>query len=209
MQRLARERNVCGSQQSPNAVRNKSMPDLGKHRLILGGARSGKSRRAIGLAEQQGVRNCYIATAEAHDAEMAERIARHRAERRTGWTTIEAPQDLPGALATAESASAVVIDCLTLWLSNLMHAGSDIDGETARLLEALAVVVPPCIIVSNEVGLGLVPETPLGRAFRDEQGRLNQRIASEVGTVELVAAGLVLALKSTGARGRIFRRRAP
>ncbi len=167
---------------------------LQDHRLILGGARSGKTGHGMALAEAAGPSRLYIATAEAGDAEMAARIARHRQERGAGWRTIEAPLDLVRALHAFPD-DAVLVDCLTLWLSNLIHAGREPEEETSRLTDALARCDRPVILVSNEVGLGLVPETPLGRLFRDEQGRLNQRIAALVGAVDFVAAGLVLPLK--------------
>lgn len=179
---------------------------LARHTLVLGGARSGKTSTALAWAESLGPRRVYLATAEALDDEMAARIARHRAERGAGWTTVEAPLDLaPALLAAAEDApdaappDALLIDCLTLWLSNLMHHGRDPEVEAAALIEALSRCAVPTLLVSNEVGLGLVPETPLGRAFRDAQGRLNQAVAAAVGNAVFVAAGLPLALK--GVRG--------
>lgn len=168
--------------------------------LLLGGARSGKSRRALRLAESYEVR-VMIATAEARDAEMAARIERHRAERDNSWRTIEAPIEIVEAIArvsgdaAAGSRSVVVIDCLTLWLSNLMHAGADIAEETDALIEAIAGSRADIILISNELGLGLVPETRLGREFRDAQGCLNQRLAAAVDVVEFLAAGLPLRLK--------------
>ncbi|WP_424931020.1 bifunctional adenosylcobinamide kinase/adenosylcobinamide-phosphate guanylyltransferase [Amaricoccus macauensis] len=167
---------------------------LTDHRLVLGGARSGKTRHAMALAEATGPRRLYIATAEAHDAEMAERIARHKAERGAGWQSVEAPLDIVSSFASFGT-DAILVDCLTLWLSNLMHSGRNPEIETGRFIEGLRDVRSPIILVSNEVGLGLVPETPLGRAFRDEQGRLNQRIAAAVGSVDFIAAGLPVALK--------------
>jgi adenosylcobinamide kinase/adenosylcobinamide-phosphate guanylyltransferase len=163
--------------------------------LILGGARSGKTRRALAIGA--GFRErVYIATAEALDDEMGERIARHREERGADWTTLEAPLDLPAAIAGIASRDAVcVVDCLTLWLSNLMAAGRPIDTEGEALCGAIAAARCSLVLVSNEVGLGLVPETPLGRAFRDHQGRLNQRVAAVADQVEFVAAGLPLRLK--------------
>jgi adenosylcobinamide kinase / adenosylcobinamide-phosphate guanylyltransferase len=171
------------------------MAEATTHRLVLGGARSGKTRHALALAEAAGPRRAYIATAEPGDPEMEARIARHRKEREAGWSTLEAPLELAPALAAAEGADAVVLDCLTLWCSNLMHAGRDVEAAAEDLAAALAATAAPVILVSNEVGLGLVPGTPLGRAFRDAQGRLNQRIAAAVPAVDFVAAGLALPLK--------------
>jgi adenosylcobinamide kinase / adenosylcobinamide-phosphate guanylyltransferase len=165
--------------------------------LVLGGARSGKSAHAERLALRMGLAPVYIATAQAFDDEMRERIARHRADRAGGgWRTVEEPIDLPDAIRSAASADAVVlVDCLTLWLSNLMLAGHDVAARRTALLEALAATAGPLVLVSNEVGLGLVPETPLGRAFRDAQGRLNQAVAAAADRVVFVAAGLPLMLK--------------
>ena len=163
--------------------------------LILGGARSGKTKRALALAEPFAERY-YIATAEALDDEMRARIEMHKRERGTAWTTIEAPVDLSHAIAGITSEGGVcVIDCLTLWLSNLMGAHLDIEGATSGLCEAISEAKPAVVLVSNEVGLGLVPDTPLGRAFRDHQGRLNQTVATAADRVEFVAAGLPLQLK--------------
>lgn len=168
---------------------------IARSTLILGGARSGKTRRALALGEGFSER-VYIATAEALDEEMAARIARHKQERGAAWTTIEAPLDLPAALLSLASPDAVcVVDCLTLWLSNLMGAGRDVDRATAELCRAIPVVPGALVMVSNEVGLGLVPETPLGRRFRDHQGRLNQAVAAMAEQVEFIAAGLPLRLK--------------
>ena len=163
--------------------------------LVLGGARSGKSNLALRIAERIGPRRRFVATAEAFDAEMADRIARHRRERGTGWDTLEAPLDLPAAVESAVGVDVVLIDCLTLWLSNLMFAGRDPAEATAALMAAMHASGTPVILVSNEVGLGLVPETPLGRAFRDAQGRLNQAVAARCRSVVFVAAGLSLSLK--------------
>jgi adenosylcobinamide kinase/adenosylcobinamide-phosphate guanylyltransferase len=166
--------------------------------LVLGGARSGKSANAERLALGAGGEPVYIATAEAHDEEMAERIARHRADRQgRGWTTVEEPLDLVGAIGReARPGRSLLVDCLTLWLSNVMLAGRDPSDEQAALAAALCGATAPVVLVSNEVGLGLVPETPLGRAFRDAQGRLNQAIAARADRVVFVAAGLPLTLKS-------------
>ena len=166
-----------------------------RHRLVLGGARSGKSRHAQALAEATGPQRTYLATAEARDEEMAARIAQHQAERSEGWQTLEAPLDMPEALGTVAESDVVLVDCLTLWLTNVMLGDRDVDTETEALVAALAAARQPVILVSNEVGLGLVPETPLGRAFRDAQGRLNQRMAEVVAEVRFVAAGLPLVLK--------------
>lgn len=163
-------------------------------RLVLGGARSGKSRRALALAEEAGASRVFVATAEALDGEMAERIARHRRERGAGWTTIEEPRRLVEALGRA-AGDVCLVDCLTLWLSNIMRDGLDAEAETARLCEALPAFPAPLVLVSNEVGLGLVPETAAGRAFRDAQGRLNREVAAVCERVEFVAAGLPLGLK--------------
>jgi len=162
--------------------------------FILGGARSGKSARAQALAEAAGAARVYIATAEALDEEMEARIARHKADRGAGWRTVETPLELVPALEDA-AAPVVLVDCLTLWLSNLMHHGRDVEAETHALCACLGQYRGEVILVSNEVGLGLVPETPLGRAFRDAQGRLNQQVAAACEVVEFVAAGLPLRLK--------------
>ena len=162
--------------------------------LVLGGARSGKSRYALGLAESAAPQRVMIATAQAFDDEMAERIARHKAERDASWTTREAPLDLPAALAeAARPGGVVVVDCLTLWLSNLMLAERDLEAATREL--AALKLAGPAIYVSNEVGQGIVPATPMGRAFRDAQGRANQAMAAACDAVVLVTAGLPRLLK--------------
>lgn len=162
--------------------------------LFLGGARSGKSRLAQAAAEACDGPLVYIATAEAGDVEMAERIARHRADRGGRWTTVECPIDLAEAIVS-HAAHPVLVDCLTLWLSNLMLGGHDVARHGQALIEAMAARRAPLVLVSNEVGLGLVPETPLGRAFRDEAGRLNQNVAAAADSVTFVAAGLPLRMK--------------
>lgn len=169
--------------------------------LILGGARSGKSRHGESLARSGGSPCVYIATAEAGDAEMAERIARHRARRGADWTTIEAPHDLPGAItAEAEGTRALLVDCVTLWLSNRVLAGADPESETDALLAALERARGRLVLVSNEVGLGIVPHNALARRFRDAQGLCNQRIAALADHVVLMAAGLPLVLKGGAPR---------
>lgn len=174
------------------------MGSVAKLSLVLGGARSGKSRFAESLISTlpppwQAPWN-YVATAEPGDAEMAKRIASHRARRGASWHTIEAPRDLAGSLQAAKAAP-ILVDCLTLWLSNLMLANADIDAEMARLDDALAAAAAPIVMVANEVGYGIVPDHPLGRRFRDLQGVLNQRIAARADRVVLMVAGLPLALK--------------
>jgi adenosylcobinamide kinase/adenosylcobinamide-phosphate guanylyltransferase len=163
--------------------------------LVLGGARSGKSACAERLAMAAG-RAVYLATGHAGDAEMAARIAAHRARRGTGWSTLEEPLDLVEALAAALAPDrAVLVDCLTLWLANLMHAGRDATVETERLVAALARGTGPVVLVANEVGLGIVPDNALARRFRDAAGLLNQKVAAAADRVVFVAAGLALTLK--------------
>lgn len=165
--------------------------------FVLGGARSGKSRYAESLITALPQPWVYIATAEARDDEMAARIAEHKARRAAGWQTIEAPHELPEALDAAPRGAAVLVDCLTLWLSNVMHGAFDIDKITLRLEEALHRRVGTTVLVSNEVGLGIVPNSELGRAFRDAQGKLNQRIAAQAGRVVFMVAGLPLVVKGS------------
>lgn len=172
--------------------------------LVLGGARSGKSRYAQRMAETAaaaaGRRPVFVATGEAGDAEMTERIAAHRAERGERWTSLEAPLDLAGALASFRPDDVAVVDCLTLWLSNSMLAADD---DHATRLDALPAAIAACParlwLVSNEVGWGVVPDNALARRFRDEAGRLHQRVAEMAQEVVLVVAGLPLMLKPAGA----------
>ena len=164
--------------------------------LVLGGARSGKSRYAEWLIATYPQPWIYVATAQARDEEMAERIAAHKARRVAGWRTVEALHALADALDAAPADAAVLVDCLTLWLSNLMEEALDIDAQTARLLEALARRPGPTVLVSNEVGLGIVPDNALARRFRDLQGNLNQRLAEQAARVVMMVAGLPVAVKS-------------
>jgi adenosylcobinamide kinase/adenosylcobinamide-phosphate guanylyltransferase len=172
---------------------------MGRTTLILGGARSGKSRFAQALAEQSEVRLVYVATAGAYDAEMEERIERHREDRGERWETVEEQYDLAAVIARhSGSGATLLIDCLTLWLSNMMLNEQDVARALDGIIAALKVCDGHVILVSNEVGSGIVPETPLGRAFRDEAGRLNQRVAAQADAVALVVAGLPLWLKGAG-----------
>jgi adenosylcobinamide kinase/adenosylcobinamide-phosphate guanylyltransferase len=165
--------------------------------LVLGGQRSGKSQYAEELVIASGLSPVYLATGAAGDTEMAERIARHRARRGEQWRTVEEPFDLPGVL-TREAGPGyhVLVDCLTFWVTNLLLAGRDVEVETARLIDTLTGVACPVVLVSGEVGLGVVPLDPLSRRFADALGIVNQRVAAAVDRVVLVAAGLPLILKS-------------
>ncbi|EBA12298.1 bifunctional adenosylcobinamide kinase/adenosylcobinamide-phosphate guanylyltransferase [Roseobacter sp. CCS2] len=171
---------------------------LPKLTLILGGAASGKSAFAESLVLQRAKDNpVYIATAQVFDKEMAEKVAKHRDMRGTGWHTIEVPLDLTTALATVRSGQPTLIDCATLWLTNVILGEHDVDAHTDALVQALAACKGPVTIVSNEVGQGIVPDNALSRKFRNAQGRLNQRLAAEADLVVAVMAGLPLALKGT------------
>ena len=178
-----------------------AMQSLPAVTLVLGGARSGKSRYAEGLIETAAMHGTYCATAEPGDAEMTARIAAHRARRQEVgggdfWHTVEAPLELPSVIVSEAAADRpLLIDCLTLWLSNLLLADKNIETETRLLCAALGAAAGPVVLVANEVGLGLVPETPLGRRFRDKAGRLNQAVAALADRVVFVAAGLPLVLK--------------
>lgn len=164
--------------------------------LVLGGARSGKSRHAEALVESQPGPCVYLATAEAKDAEMAARIEQHRARRGTRWETLEEPLALAEALGrVARPDGAVLVDCLTLWLSNLMGAGRDVTAESEALVSTLPALPGPVVLVSNEVGLGVVPENALARAFVDYAGCLHHNIATVAQSVVFMAAGLPLQLK--------------
>lgn len=163
--------------------------------LVLGGAASGKSAFAEALVGATGRPRIYIATAQAFDAEMAAKIAAHQRARGPDWRTVEAPLDPGAALREAKAGEVVLLDCATLWLSNLMLADLDPALAWEGLASALADCPAPVVVVSNEVGLGLVPDTPLGRRFREAQGMLNQRLAARAELAVLVVAGLPLVLK--------------
>jgi adenosylcobinamide kinase/adenosylcobinamide-phosphate guanylyltransferase len=164
--------------------------------LVLGGARSGKSRYAQKLAEASGLKPVLIATAQAHDAEMALRIARHAALRDARWTLAEEPAALAEALRReTRKDRIVVVDCATLWLSNLLLQNDNLDVAAQHLAQGVAALSGPVIFVSNEVGAGIVPENLLSRAFRDAQGLLNQALAEACEAVVLLNAGIALCLK--------------
>ena len=163
--------------------------------LVLGGAASGKSAWAEAVAVGIGLPRIYIATAQAFDDEMAAKIAAHRRQRGAGWRTVEAPHELPAALADVPAGNVVLVDCATMWLSNRLLAEADLEAECAGLMSALTECASPVVIVSNEVGQGIVPDTALARRFREAQGRLNRQIAARADRVVAVIAGLPLALK--------------
>ncbi len=165
--------------------------------LVLGGAASGKSAFAEALAEKSGISFTYLATAQAFDAEMRDRIDTHIARRGPGWQTIESPLEAAKVLENLRGDAPCLFDCATLWLSNHMLAGSDLAAAETRLLHALAGCAVPVIVVSNEVGQGIVPDAALGRRFRDAQGRLNIALAAQADLVVQVIAGLPQVLKGT------------
>lgn len=169
--------------------------------LILGGARSGKSRYGLGLASRCPAPRLFVATCEPRDAEMEARIEAHQRERGSDWTTREVPRELAGALRDAQDRYGVIlVDCLTMWVSNLLLQEAATPGrvQTAceELLEALAQTAVPTILISNEVGWGIVPDNPLGRQFRDQAGWLHQRLAQAADLVVLVVAGVPMLIKS-------------
>jgi adenosylcobinamide kinase / adenosylcobinamide-phosphate guanylyltransferase len=170
-------------------------PHLPQLTLVLGGARSGKSTYAERLLTGIPGPWAYVATAEAFDDEMRGRIKRHKSRRGSGWVDHETPLEIADTLANRTAELPTLVDCLTLWTSNLMHAEQSVPDATETLLASLKKRIAPCIMVSNEVGLGIVPDNALARAFRDEAGRLNQRIAAAADRVVFVAAGLPLTLK--------------
>lgn len=168
---------------------------MAKSILITGGARSGKSVLAERLTLALGTPALYIATAEAQDAEMAARIARHQARRGAEWTTLAEPLDLAGALRRSDSGAPRLVDCLTLWLTNLMLGGHDWEAEAARLAELIPQLSAPVVFVTNEVGGGIVPDNALARAFRDAAGITNQRVAAACDELWFCVAGHPLKVK--------------
>lgn len=172
------------------------MPEhVGTLTFVLGGARSGKSRHAEELVAENPAPWTYIATAQALDAEMDERIAHHRARRDGRWRTIDAPLDLAAVLEASPERHPVLVDCLTLWLTNVMLAERDVEAESLRLAETFSRPRGPWFAVANEVGLGIVPDNALARRFRDAAGRLNQMIAAKADHVLLMVAGLPMKVK--------------
>ncbi|MGE8143143.1 bifunctional adenosylcobinamide kinase/adenosylcobinamide-phosphate guanylyltransferase [Novosphingobium sp. NPDC080210] len=168
------------------------MPSL----FVLGGARSGKSRYAQQRAEATGLSPLYIATAQAWDDEMRDRIRLHQDERGHAWSTIEVPLALAEAIRRHDTPDvALLVDCLTLWVTNLLLSDHDIEAATASLTNAVASARGHVILVSNEVGLGIVPENALARRFRDEAGKVNQRVAAAASEVQFIAAGLNIRIK--------------
>ena len=185
---------------------------FGRSLLVLGGARSGKSRHAQAVAEAvagagtsptgQDIRRVFVATAQAFDDEMTDRIARHKADRDDRWQTVEAPLRLSEALATADSTGTIfLVDCLTLWLSNQLLVEASIDHEVDVLLATVSTLAGRVILVSNEVGSGIVPDNALARRFRDAAGVMHQRLAATLDTVDLVVAGLPQRLKAPSVPG--------
>lgn len=163
--------------------------------LVLGGAASGKSTLAESLVAQSGQNRVYLATAQAFDDEMQAKVARHRQMRGDGWQTIEAPLDPGSVLHDISAGQVVLLDCATMWLSNHLLAESDLEQARDTLLAGLSACLAPVVVVSNEVGLSVVPENPLARRFREAQGRLNQTLAARAGLVVNVVAGLPQVLK--------------
>ena len=165
--------------------------------FILGGAASGKSAFAEGLIISSGLPRTYIATAQPFDEEMRQKIAAHRARRDAHWTTVDAPYDPATVLRIQDAGHVVLLDCVTLWLTNVMLADQDLDTACDALLAALTACPCPVVVVSNEVGMGIVPDNALSRRFRAGQGRINQRLAAQADTVVAVIAGLPLTLKGS------------
>jgi adenosylcobinamide kinase/adenosylcobinamide-phosphate guanylyltransferase len=168
---------------------------LGHTTLVTGGARSGKSTRAEALVREHGGARVYIATSRVWDEEMAARIALHIEQRGAGWETVEEPLDLVGALRRTDGGGPRLVDCLTLWLTNVLLDDLDWRRHGDDLVETLAAQESPVVLVSNEVGMGIVPENALARRFRDAQGWLNQRVAGVADAVEFVVSGIPMKVK--------------
>jgi adenosylcobinamide kinase/adenosylcobinamide-phosphate guanylyltransferase len=169
--------------------------DMGQLALITGGAKSGKSRFAENLVCGMGGQPVYIATAEALDAEMTQRIAAHRVQRGDGWTVMEEPLNLCDALLRSDGQGPRLVDCMTLWLSNLMMQQRDVSGELASVLTTLKAQASPVVMVTNEVGSGIVPATPLGRDYRDRCGAMNQSLGAVADRIDLVVCGYPVRVK--------------
>lgn len=163
--------------------------------FVLGGARSGKSLYAERMVTAYPAPWTYIATAQSFDGEMAERILQHQLRRVPGWVTVNAPVDLAEALRAVPAGQPILVDCLTLWLTNVITAEHDVSVAGDELMAALELMSGPCVVVSNEVGLGIVPGNALARAFRDHSGRLHQRVAAMADRVVLMVAGLPMVVK--------------
>lgn len=166
------------------------MPDHSSLTFIVGGARSGKSAHAEALVMARPAPWYYVATGQAFDQEMTDRIAEHKARRPEGWITVDAPLDVAGALKGIPEGATVLLDCLTLFVSNHLLAEHDLPDECGKLVDALAKPSGNWVVVSNEVGLGIVPDNALARRFRDAAGRLNQQVARIADTVVFMVAGL-------------------
>lgn len=182
---------------------NLALPETGPFSLLLlGGARSGKSALGERLVAESGRRPVYVATAQAFDGEMEERIAHHRQRRGEGWLTVEEPLHLARVLRerAAGEGDAVLVDCLTLWLTNLMAAGRSAETDVAELIDAIAASRAAIVLISNEVGWGIVPDNALARRFRDEAGRMHQNLAERADAVAAVMAGLPMVLKGPASR---------
>jgi adenosylcobinamide kinase/adenosylcobinamide-phosphate guanylyltransferase len=171
------------------------LPERPSLTLVLGGARSGKSAYAEGLVTSRPAPWTYVATAQAFDDEMTERIALHKARRGDGWTTLDALLDVKEILEALPDGRPMLLDCLTLWLSNQMLAGRDVEAESGKLAACLSRPRGPWVVVANEVGLGIVPDNALARRFRDAAGRLNQQVASVADRVVFMVAGLPMQVK--------------
>ncbi|MCT7377661.1 bifunctional adenosylcobinamide kinase/adenosylcobinamide-phosphate guanylyltransferase [Chelativorans salis] len=171
------------------------MPDGRQLTFVLGGARSGKSRHGEALIEAHPAPWSYIATAQAFDEEMRARITEHRARRDERWTVLEAPLELGEALSAIDEGRPVLVDCLTLWLTNVMLAGHDVEAKCQQLAEVLKRPRGPWVLVSNEVGFGIVPDNTMARQFRDAAGKLNQMVAAEADSVVFMVAGLPMKVK--------------